>query len=492
MTHAESKAGRRARLMLKRPGAVARTSSKSTPAPAQQASRGTESMQDSLIRMQQRLGNQRVARMLGAGQGSALARRMLRAGGQRAGGLAVDRLCEECEKRQRADGAAPGVLQRSIGDGHDLVSARFAGDPVLEACFDNELVLRDGSRGEAVRKVQQALIDAGHPLPVFGADGIFGSETRAAVRDFQRAAGIGIDGIVGPQTMGSLDARFSGGPAPVPPGPTPIPPTPAPPTPVPPTPTPPAPAATITSQTVATQPGSRARTTVGVGEKVDLTHSAGSAAWTATAGTLSAASGPAVRWTAPDTAQTVAIQASAANLNFTVLAPTAVVMDRQPGTGVKHTLNQPDSGIQTRVFLGPDTVNFSEARYRELDVAGVSTPGVYSCNTFSTGHCGVGAGSPCPDKALSTTVTAGKGTLSVLGDCAYSGHCGTAPPFAAGSITVSIPYEYKVGTGAFRNFFNVVQVHTLGVDGSTLTSSKAGANGTTTVASPGVVIPQCP
>lgn len=168
-------------------------------------------------------------------------------------------------------------------------------------------------------------------------------------------------------------------------------------------------------------------------------------------------------------------------------------MDREPGTGVKHTLNQADSGIQTRVFLGPDTVNFSRVRYRELNVAGVpTTPGVYSCNTFSTGHCSGATAGACPDKALTDTVVAGKGTQSVLGDCAYSGHCGTAPPFVPGSITVNIPYEYKVGTGAFRAIRNVAQIHTLDADASTLTSSKAGATGSTTVAAAGVVIPQCP
>jgi hypothetical protein len=167
-------------------------------------------------------------------------------------------------------------------------------------------------------------------------------------------------------------------------------------------------------------------------------------------------------------------------------------MDREPGTGVKHTLNQPDSGIQTRVFLGPDTVNFTNVRYRELDVAGTGT-GVYSCNPASGGHCGAGGGgNPCPDKAMTDTVVAGFGTKSVLGDCAYSGHCGTAPPFAAGTVSLSIPYEYKVGTGPFRAFFTVAQAHTLAADGSTLTSDKAGAHGDTTVAAATVVIAQCP
>src|SRR4030095_10183213 len=55
-------------------------------------------------------------------------------------------------------------IQRRIGDGHDLTSPRFAGDVVLEGCFDNERLLRFGSKGDAVSKLQQALVDAGFPL----------------------------------------------------------------------------------------------------------------------------------------------------------------------------------------------------------------------------------------------------------------------------------------------------------------------------------------
>jgi len=389
-------------------------------------------------------------------------------------------------QQSAAPNPSTGKLQRTIGDGHDLQAARFAGDPVLEACFDNERLLRFGSSGPAVAKLQQALVDAGFPLPVFGVDGIFKSETRRAVQDYQRAHGLVPDGIVGPITMGSLDTVFAaGGPTPGPPGPGPVPP--GPPGPV------PAPPEIITSRTVATSPGSRTRTTIGVGEQVDLTHAPGSAVWTTTAGTLSATRGVTVKLTAPDTAQRITVSAGGARISFDVIAPTSVAMDREPGTGVKHTRNRSDSGIQTRVFLGPDTVNFSRARYRERDIAGVPTiPGVYSCNTFSTGHCSGAVGGACPDKALTSTVVAGKGTQSVLGDCAYSGHCGAAPPFVPGSITVSIPYEYKVGAGRFRRFATVRQVHTLAADGSTLTSSKAGANGSTRVAAATVVIPQCP
>jgi len=96
----------------------------------------------------------------------------------------------------------------TIGDGHDLRSPRFAGDEVLEACYDNERVLQRGDSGSAVRKVQEALIILGIPVPEVGANGIFGGETELAVRSYQEARGLTTDGIVGPDTIGSLDAEF--------------------------------------------------------------------------------------------------------------------------------------------------------------------------------------------------------------------------------------------------------------------------------------------
>jgi hypothetical protein len=251
--------------------------------------------------------------------------------------------------------------------------------------------------------------------------------------------------------------------------------------------------AAITSETVLLAPAPRNRTKIGVGEDVDLTHSSGSVTWATTAGTLSATTGATVRLTAPDTAQNVVITGGGARIALEIVAPTSVFMEQAAGSNVKHNVGQPDSGFLANVFLLPDTVNFRNVRYRELDVAGVALPGVYSCNPAAGGHCGAGGGGvACPDKALTDTVDAGKGTRSVLGDCAYSGHCGTAPPFAAGALILAIPYEYKVGAGAFHRFAVVVQTHTLAADGSTLSTSKAGASVSTTVASPTSLIPTCP
>lgn len=105
-------------------------------------------------------------------------------------------------------GAAP--VQRTIGDGHDLRSGRFALNSRLEAAFDNESVIMRGATGSAVKKIQQALLDFGFRLPRFGADGEFGPETSAAVSSFQADSGLkgqDLDGVVGPKTMAALDRR---------------------------------------------------------------------------------------------------------------------------------------------------------------------------------------------------------------------------------------------------------------------------------------------
>lgn len=101
----------------------------------------------------------------------------------------------------------------TIGDGHDLKSSRFAGEDVLEACYDKERDLRRGDSGPAVKKIQEALIILGIPVPGVGANGIFGDETELAVRSYQEARGLKVDGIIGPETMGSLDEEFHIGPA---------------------------------------------------------------------------------------------------------------------------------------------------------------------------------------------------------------------------------------------------------------------------------------
>jgi N-acetylmuramoyl-L-alanine amidase len=72
-----------------------------------------------------------------------------------------------------------------------------------------ELPLGVGDEGTFVREIQQDLIRAGFPLPVFGADGIFGEETERAVMRFQKRYGLTVDGLVGPVTLDKLKQVLS-------------------------------------------------------------------------------------------------------------------------------------------------------------------------------------------------------------------------------------------------------------------------------------------
>ena len=65
-------------------------------------------------------------------------------------------------------------------------------------------LLRSGSTGEDVKKLQNALIGAGYDVGQSGADGIYGANTESAVRKYQQDNGLSVDGIAGEQTMGKL------------------------------------------------------------------------------------------------------------------------------------------------------------------------------------------------------------------------------------------------------------------------------------------------
>jgi peptidoglycan hydrolase-like protein with peptidoglycan-binding domain len=61
-----------------------------------------------------------------------------------------------------------------------------------------------GSKGDGVKKLQQALVSAGYNVGSSGADGVFGKDTQAAVKAYQKANNLAVDGIAGTQTLSSL------------------------------------------------------------------------------------------------------------------------------------------------------------------------------------------------------------------------------------------------------------------------------------------------
>jgi len=67
------------------------------------------------------------------------------------------------------------------------------------------VIVRRVSRGVAVKGVQEEFrFRAGDPSHALHVDGIFGARTEDAVRGFQDAIGIAVDGIVGPITWRAL------------------------------------------------------------------------------------------------------------------------------------------------------------------------------------------------------------------------------------------------------------------------------------------------
>ena len=110
-----------------------------------------------------------------------------------------------------AKGHAYGVVREQLEDiskpfTHFGIPAGLYSDAELRAAgidpSGNVPTLRRGSKGELVKSVQEYLKDeSGADLKI---DGIFGSETEKAVKDFQKSHGLTADGVVGPKTLAEL------------------------------------------------------------------------------------------------------------------------------------------------------------------------------------------------------------------------------------------------------------------------------------------------
>lgn len=73
-----------------------------------------------------------------------------------------------------------------------------------EVCAVNVKVLKRGAKGNEVKALQTLLIGYGHFCGGYGADGSFGPGTENALRAYQQAKGLGVDGVCGPKTWAKL------------------------------------------------------------------------------------------------------------------------------------------------------------------------------------------------------------------------------------------------------------------------------------------------
>ena len=92
--------------------------------------------------------------------------------------------------------------------GHTVVvlddGPKFEGAPVPKEYELGERILRNGDEGEDVKLMQEYLIQLDYYLGRWGADGDFGDATEIAVREFQKAEGLEVDGEYGPKSHAAM------------------------------------------------------------------------------------------------------------------------------------------------------------------------------------------------------------------------------------------------------------------------------------------------
>lgn len=106
-----------------------------------------------------------------------------------------------------AKGTQYGVVTSSVShwdEWGELKSVDYSGaeGPVIK------MILQNGSKGDAVKALQQNLLKLGYKLPKYGADGSFGSETLAALKLFQIDHGLPNTGVVDEATEATIAAAL--------------------------------------------------------------------------------------------------------------------------------------------------------------------------------------------------------------------------------------------------------------------------------------------
>lgn len=101
-------------------------------------------------------------------------------------------------------------IRRGGVKGQQIDINAHSGVPNKKGTYDSSTAptlrnIRQGTRGDDVKTLQQLLIDAGYSCGATGADGICGKNTTAAIRAYQQDHGLAVDGIAGPKTIGELN-----------------------------------------------------------------------------------------------------------------------------------------------------------------------------------------------------------------------------------------------------------------------------------------------
>jgi hypothetical protein len=229
----------------------------------------------------------------------------------------------------------------------------------------------------------------------------------------------------------------------------------------------------ITNQCVATTPTNQARTTIGVGEQVNIClvgSPSGTYTWSTSAGSVIPTNGTSTTLTAPGNAATATITVKYAGgsctLPFDVKEPSGVKMVTDGN--YRHIVNVPSIGMEVEIYIMPDSVNFENVSEIEQKANAVAD-GYFLCQN---GQPHDNNPQPFPN---TDTVIPVLGTKANAVDHIWSGYCGTTPPFGVGTETITIPWDFRVGTNSWKTFTNLT--HSCTFDGSqALNASKDSAS----------------
>jgi hypothetical protein len=236
----------------------------------------------------------------------------------------------------------------------------------------------------------------------------------------------------------------------------------------------------ITNQCVATSPTNQARTTIGVGEQVNLwllDSPNGTFPWSTSAGSLSSTNGTSTTLTAPGTAQSVTVTVECScrstSLTFAVISPSGFLFTNGYAYGGASPPAQNWIGFDyhANVYVQPDSVNFGNISFYESGAVPITT-GYYSSPPYpSQNH------PPNGPHSVTSTVVPGLGTDNGIGD--EIGGSATVP-FSNGQFTWPIVWSHSVGNTSQVSVETINEMFTLTGSASTGTLQiQKGASGYT-------------
>lgn len=101
---------------------------------------------------------------------------------------------------------APVSTTQPEGPLDNLTNPFFEGNPILTQVIKGQKTISSGA-GRHIQLVQQALINLGYNLPVYGADSSWGGETVTALKQFEKDHVGKVDGVLDAQAMSALNSK---------------------------------------------------------------------------------------------------------------------------------------------------------------------------------------------------------------------------------------------------------------------------------------------